>query len=1524
MSNTGTVENLNSSTPLLSVIVPVYNTGVFLSACLDSILSGTYTNLEVIVVNDGTQDNSEDIILEYQNRDSRIKYVCNPSNQGLFAARLRGYEVATGEYICSVDSDDAVGVDYHRVMMKKALETAADIVVSKFVIKRVEENAYYYRTLGNYAIEDIDLHGEDILLDFFQTQGTTSHRFLVWNKIYKKSLWDECYSDLLLLTRHLVMLEDFIYGVHFISKARRYVSVDCDAFFYSRHNESSTTPNREYDKFEKYINDIVFAMNFVKDYLRRIGRYEDSLKFLVCITNRWCRIWIKDINNASKIRLAQKNYLIKLLNSMCETRIIEKDVDSFFYREHTVWDNRYEKLKKEIIDSSVKYVSFDIFDTLIVRPFFEPKDLFHFLNPEFHKLTKRDFESFFDIRVSSEKIARRNLSFSRTNRQDVTLDEIYKCMQEHYCISSDSAEQLKMLEINLELKFCFYRKSMKELYELAIHIGKPVICISDMYLPLDVIEKILKKNGYNATHSIFVSCEVGLSKAEGDLFRYAVNSLRCSASEILHIGDNWDSDILKARNNGLRCYFTPSSMSLLLNQVPDYNKKKARSNFSDILRMNTQGNYIGFFYAKDSLPIRCMIALSAQRIFDNPFASYAWHTNWNLNPYYIGYFALGMHDFGIAKWIYDEAMAEERKIINFVARDGYMVKKIYDILSKYLPNPPKSNYVYISRKSLLPLFIVDKDSLYSVFNHISYKNYTAGELLLMLSGPIDYCYERDKEKYKKKGIYLDATIKSEAELVNFVQAVQIISYCDYRVKHYRTKMKTYFEKELGDNNVMFDIGYSGRTSVLLTKLLGRPVDTYYIHNNGDNANKSALQFGFKITTFFGHRPSITGKMRELIQSEIGPSCIGYDEIDNDIVPVFEKSDIVYQERFMLERMHQGAIDFTVDFLNVFGDYINGFALSATEVSIAHEFFLHSPAPKDTGMFSPISFEDDMLAGYVNRPISDIWWEDLKRTKLISVATHHEDVDEHLKKLSLWYLWRNQRDDFRVAVWLKLQNHKTLFRLTRKAYRLTKHVFYRKPAETKPHKPVKLKYDVLYVATSSYNLLCSCLHKMLYNADKPCICLLSNYRESMYINLKSSGIFDDTVLFDDRGLRSFTIRLSSEINDIPTMSAERSVFKEVESRLPFNLSKFKEIYVGNDTMPIGAFIVSRILKYNIFEDAAGLYSQPLPLEHSINENFPFIEKHLIEKYKTLNRNKYVKSRYINMSAQHGDYSKKNVVNFNTTELLKKLTSRQLVSLLSVFGAKKIPQDNSETYNLILTYPLKAREGLTAVETQNVYLQFADFFAYSGKVHIKPHPDDREDYSRLFTDEVVIEKTVISELLPFITGVRYKNAITAVSMSLGNLTENTDYTVKFGVNFKHYFKDLYKYYAAAKIIAAHAKAAGYESLSIHIGEGLFEEALKNMLCYSDIECRLPIDFTIANANVIVCCGGGNEHSDNSVLIIRIDDSSITTQRTYYDIQLKTNRVYWNSTFSVSNAPNNVSFTCKRDMKHIGGELEIAEKH
>ena len=130
--NSGNLSNKVGSGKMISVIIPIYNTGKYLERCIDSILKQTYKELQVILVNDGSTDNSLSIMKEYMKQDPRIFIIDRP-HEGVSAARNAGLKEATGEYISFIDSDDWIEPDMYKIIHDILLENNADRVSCEWI-----------------------------------------------------------------------------------------------------------------------------------------------------------------------------------------------------------------------------------------------------------------------------------------------------------------------------------------------------------------------------------------------------------------------------------------------------------------------------------------------------------------------------------------------------------------------------------------------------------------------------------------------------------------------------------------------------------------------------------------------------------------------------------------------------------------------------------------------------------------------------------------------------------------------------------------------------------------------------------------------------------------------------------------------------------------------------------------------------------------------------------------------------------------------------------------------------------------------------------------------------------------------------------------------------------------------------------------------------------------------------------------------------------------------------------------------
>ena len=165
--------------PLISVIIPVYGVEKYIAQCLESVINQTYNNLEIIVVNDGTKDRSAEIAKEYAALDSRIK-VYDFENGGLSVARNRGLEIATGDYISYIDSDDWIKKNMYETLLEAVMKNDADMV--KCGIIETNRDKEDESAFSNTKIITNEKH------EAFENYFNGILWTLAWNGLYKREL----------------------------------------------------------------------------------------------------------------------------------------------------------------------------------------------------------------------------------------------------------------------------------------------------------------------------------------------------------------------------------------------------------------------------------------------------------------------------------------------------------------------------------------------------------------------------------------------------------------------------------------------------------------------------------------------------------------------------------------------------------------------------------------------------------------------------------------------------------------------------------------------------------------------------------------------------------------------------------------------------------------------------------------------------------------------------------------------------------------------------------------------------------------------------------------------------------------------------------------------------------------------------------------------------------------------------------------------------------------------------------------
>ena len=948
--------------PKVSVIIPCYNTEKYLANCLDSVINQTYKNLEIIVVDDCSPDNSSTILEKYKQLDERIIILRHEKNEGLFQVRLTGIKHATGDYVCFVDSDDEISIDWIRLLVTETLKETADIVVGNTV--NVEDDwKHYFNNSINFTKFKKPLENSEILSKFFEQKGACYHWHTIWNKLYSIELWQAALPYLEKQTKHLIMTEDIAFTVVLFYFAKKLVFKDCDCYFYYKRKGASTdnTPNET--KLVSTLFDVGTVFDFLESFLNSLTENAELLQGLANLKDKYFRIWchtiIENFPNNKEIQ--------KIILSIFRKKALEntKPDDFYFYQVTTEWNNNYENIKKMIANPRYPVISFDIFDTLITRPLWEPSDIYTIMGKQAAKLLGIKSSSMFcEMRKNAENIAR-----SKSNgKEDILIDDIYRCFAEIYSIENKICDQLCELEIELEKKYCYRRESGIELLEMAKAIGKKVVLTSDMYLSKNTIIEILSGLGVSGYDDIYLSSDLGLLKSTGNLFRYVYKKEGIEPNKIIHLGDNWTTDIDSARSVGFEAIFFAKAKDIFSNQIANIPVGNFMAPYAEY-----NNSWQKTSLAIKDFPIRTLLAMVANKFFDRPNYSFQKESDYNGDMFFIGYYTLGFFLLGLTKWLQQRLAEKKCNEIKFLARDGFMPKMAFDKLSSIDPrySDISSDYFYASRKALMPYSMNSKRDFYSIATYINLYAHTPLTILKLLKSVIPPIDDRQIAQYKTEGIILDRKFTSFNDFCKFIDKFLQISFEE---NYYNTKVaavKKYYKENFTASTAVFDLGYSGKLPQIINYLCEKRIDTFFVHNAA-GANKIALDNNFRIENFLDFSPAISGVVIEYFLSSLSGSCIGYNDKNGTITPIIENLDIDYETRYPITTIQDGAREFIDDYVKYYSDITQMFEFNNFEIFAPMLYYLCGAKKFDIYFFNYTMLEDELYGGKTAIPFLEIY------------------------------------------------------------------------------------------------------------------------------------------------------------------------------------------------------------------------------------------------------------------------------------------------------------------------------------------------------------------------------------------------------------------------------------------------------------------------------------------------------------------------------------------------------------------------
>lgn len=242
---------MNTKNPKISVIIPVYNTSIYLRQCLDSVLEQDFDDYEVICVNDGSTDNSLEILREYEKKSSKIK-VIDQTNSGVATTRNTGLKNASGDFLAFLDSDDFIRENYLSKLYNAALKTKSDIVICNFY--RYYEQTNFAKPVF-YRFRRGQFNKYEILKGLIP--DNLIHSYL-WNKLWKREIFEDNNAFPNMKFEDLAIMSELIY------KANK-ITVIPEALYYYRIRKTSIVRSISLQNQNDYLKAYAFIRLFLEE-----------------------------------------------------------------------------------------------------------------------------------------------------------------------------------------------------------------------------------------------------------------------------------------------------------------------------------------------------------------------------------------------------------------------------------------------------------------------------------------------------------------------------------------------------------------------------------------------------------------------------------------------------------------------------------------------------------------------------------------------------------------------------------------------------------------------------------------------------------------------------------------------------------------------------------------------------------------------------------------------------------------------------------------------------------------------------------------------------------------------------------------------------------------------------------------------------------------------------------------------------------------------------------------------------------
>jgi predicted HAD superfamily hydrolase/Tfp pilus assembly protein PilF len=591
----------------------------------------------------------------------------------------------------------------------------------------------------------------------------------------------------------------------------------------------------------------------------------------------------------------------------------------------------------------IKLIAFDIFDTLLCRPLLDPEAIKVIVA---ERMGGDAGQLYLNFRSVAEGQAR------EVAGKDVGMTEIFSRLALLTGLADKTITQLRSLEEDVEKASLEPRSDAVKLFQQALTTGKPVVLISDMFLPRVVIEECLQSNGIKGWNKLFLSNEVGLRKDTGKLYDFVFAHYGISANEMIIIGDNERSDWQIPCDNGAVGIHILKPLEFArglprLRQLIETNERSGDINLELTLGLFLQKNFSAISYP-DLDPIS----------FVNP------------NIFNIGYSIIGPLLVGFSHWLLENARRDGIDRLYFLSREGMLMKLIYELWTEGMDDLPQAEYLVVSRRAVSVSMLKSFEDILSIakttyfpntisnFLHVRYGLQLSSERWTQLTSKVQWSKHNLVEVSNQQIKHLLPLLHELKEEI-FAKATS-----EYG------PLKAYLEAkglEHSGRQAVVDVGFSGSIQDKLNQIVDPPLHGYYmitdIKSKKVSKKHNVIIHGCYLENhqLSDNTPLIylrSFELEKLLSSS--DSQINFYDLDdkNNITAHYRKlSKAEIRTAEIREELQKGAIRYTNDAKKIREHILPSYQPSCEVAMQLYDAFFSKISPMETSLLEDICLDD---------------------------------------------------------------------------------------------------------------------------------------------------------------------------------------------------------------------------------------------------------------------------------------------------------------------------------------------------------------------------------------------------------------------------------------------------------------------------------------------------------------------------------------------------------------------------------------